>query len=88
MGYKITKTHIFVSDPAVGPIKYTLKKFADGWLNHSIANSKGARGVCLVVEPTSLFKKEDSQTPKTNYIEALNFIWNYVRPYKKVSARF
>lgn len=81
--YKITKSHIYVSDPAVGPIKYTLKEFAEGWLSHSTANSKGTRGVCLVAEPTSLFKKEESQTHRANYIEALNFIWGYVRPYKK-----
>lgn len=81
--YKITKTHIYVSDPAVGPIKYTIKEFAKGWLTHSNTNSKCAMGVCLVTEPTNMFKKETGQAHKTNYIEAINFVWEYVKPYKK-----
>lgn len=81
--YKITKAHVYVSDPAIGPIKYTLNEFAKGWLSHSNSNSKYTMGICLVVEPTSLFKKENKQAQKTNYVEALNYVWRYIKPYKK-----
>lgn len=41
------------------------------------------RGVCLVVEPNALFSKDENQSFRTNYVEALNFIWDYIKPYKK-----
>lgn len=83
--YKITKKHVFVSDPAIGLIKYTYKEFAKGWLNHIPGPPKGKRGVCFVIEPTAFFKKEESESgqQKTNYLSALGFIWNYIKPYQK-----
>lgn len=81
--YKITKKYIYVSDPAVGPIKYSYKEFAEGWLNHTSNSTKVKRGVCLVVEPNALFSKDENQAYRTNYVEALSFIWDYIKPYKK-----
>lgn len=81
--YKITKKYIYVSDPAVGPIKYSYREFAEGWLKHVPNSNKVKRGVCLVVEPNSFFSKDESQINRTNYVEALSFIWDYIKPYKK-----
>lgn len=83
--YKITAKHIFVSDPAIGLVKYTYKEFAKGWLGHIPGPYKGKRGVCFVVEPTAYFKKDENEKrlQKNNYILALGFVWGYVKPYRK-----
>ena len=83
--YKITSKYIFVSDPAIGLVKYTYKEFAKGWLGHIPGPYKGKRGVCFVIEPTVFFKKDEQQNKsiKNNYILALGFIWSYIRPYQK-----
>ena len=83
--YKITKKYIFVSDPAIGLIKYSYKEFAKGWLDHIPGPYKGKRGVCFVAEPTACFQKDEKENKaiKNNYISALEFIWNYIKPYRK-----
>jgi ATP-binding cassette subfamily B protein len=88
--YKITPKYVYVSDPAVGRIKYTLKEFANGWLGHIEKPEKyGKKGVCIVFEPTVDFHKTDDSNKtgenqtKPNYISALNFLWGYIKPYKK-----
>lgn len=80
--YKITAKHVFVSDPAIGLCKYTLKEFACGWLN-SIPNSNTKRGICITCEPTIQFKQVIGEKKTSNYLEALNFFWSYMRPYRK-----
>ncbi|MCL2682254.1 MAG: peptidase domain-containing ABC transporter [Bacteroidales bacterium] len=82
--YKITPKYVYVSDPALGRVKYTLKEFAQGWLDHVERHEKyGKRGVCIVCEPTASFNKTDETQTKSNYLSALSFMWDYIKPYKK-----
>lgn len=45
--YKISESHVWVADPAVGLRKYARKHFINNW-----------RGISLLITPTSQFKKQ------------------------------
>lgn len=88
--YKITSKYIYVSDPQNGLNRYTLKEFANGWLNHHVKfkDAVQKRGVCIVLEPTIDFAKDESgptqqkvQTSST--LNALKFIFSYMKYYRK-----
>ena len=80
--YKITRKYVFVSDPAIGLCRYKLYEFAKGWLNQ-IPDIETKRGVCITCEPTILFKNIISENKSSNYLEAFNFFWSYIKPYTK-----
>jgi ATP-binding cassette subfamily B protein len=74
--YKITKSQVFVSDPAKGLLKYSIDEFKKGWLGDNL------KWAVLVVEPTSDFKlraiKNKSERKKT-----VENIIGYFYPFKK-----
>lgn len=78
--YKITRTHVYVSDPAAGLCRYSLKEFASGWLN-SVEGSKTKRGICITCEPTVQFKNVIADKKTSNMLEAIGYFWSYMKPY-------
>ncbi len=78
--YKITRTHVYVSDPAVGLCRYSLKEFACSWLN-SVEGSKTKRGICITCEPTVQFKNVIADKKTSNMLEAISYFWSYMKPY-------
>ncbi|GAB6013146.1 peptidase domain-containing ABC transporter [Viscerimonas tarda] len=81
--YKITKKHVYVSDPQIGLIKYKKSEFVKGWLGHIKEKDAWKKGICIAIEPTGDFKNTTSSSPKSNYLEALRYVWEFVKPYKK-----
>ena len=77
--YKINKDSCYVSDPALGLVKYTKNDFIKHWIGE---NSKDTTedGVVLLLEPTIDFQK----TTFDNNHEPLkfNFIFKYLVKYK------
>ncbi|WP_343913770.1 cysteine peptidase family C39 domain-containing protein [Aquimarina litoralis] len=51
--YKVNKDTIWVSDPALGKIKYTKKEFCKGWLFRKASSSN--EGIALLLEKTEDF---------------------------------
>lgn len=80
--YKITRTHIYVSDPAVGLCRYSLKEYANGWLN-SVEGSKTKRGICITCEPTVQFKNVIADKNTSSMLDAIVYFWSYMKPYGK-----
>lgn len=74
--YKITKTQVFVSDPANGLVKYTVSNFQKNWLNSSII------GAVLAIEPMADFKQR-SVNDKLERRKTLENFLGYFTPYKK-----
>lgn len=71
--YKITKTKVFVSDPASGLISYTYAEFCDAWYKN---NNMGA---AVVMEPTTDFNSViDNETSSS-----LKYFRRYLKPYHK-----
>jgi len=76
--YKIRGNRIFVSDPVYGRVKYSKEEFLKGWV--STKKEGEEMGLCLLLEPTPDFYKYDDEKSNKG---TLNFLFSYLRPYKK-----
>lgn len=74
--YHADKKHVWVSDPAKGRVKYTIREFREGWYQQD-----ENQGVLLAVEPTADFK--DSQAEKQARRSSFISILKYFVPYKR-----
>jgi ATP-binding cassette subfamily B protein len=67
-----------MADPGHGLIKYTTEEFLKGWMSTKADGEE--KGVALLLEPTpNFYATQDEKPDKTK----LNFIFNYLKPYKK-----
>lgn len=73
--YGATKSHILVSDPTKGHVRYTHQDFKKGWYLEG-----EAEGVLLAVEPTADFRL--TQTEKQQQKDSFLGILRYLEPYK------
>jgi ATP-binding cassette, subfamily B, bacterial len=60
--YKISKSHVFVADPAKGLLKYTFQEFESQWATTVIDGER--TGVALLLEPTAAFYENDTFAEK------------------------
>jgi len=73
--YKITKSHVWIADPADGKHKLTIKEFENSWI------SDNQKGIALVVEPTrEFYEKDEEKASKMSF----GFLLSYMRPHKKL----
>jgi ATP-binding cassette subfamily B protein len=71
--YKVTRKHVWVSDPAAGKFKLDHATFKKYWL------SGEDQGIALLLEPTpEFFQQEDTTPADTNWL----FITTYLKPYR------
>lgn len=80
--YKIRRARVYVADPAVGLLSYSIAEFISGWLGGDAASDE-ARGVCIGCEPTVSFKNVISDKRRSNSLEALGYLKAYISPYKQ-----
>lgn len=78
--YKIKNDIIYISDPAIGLIKYTLKEFLKSWA--STQSEEEPVGFALLLEPSPDFYKneDDSAIKRTGF----RFLVVYFKPYRKL----
>src|SRR6476661_4037202 len=75
--YKVTKTRVYVSDPAKGLVEYSHNEFQRKWYK-----PRENKGVLLAIEPQADFmQREGSQKIATR--KSLQNILGYFTPYKK-----
>lgn len=73
---------IYVSDPALGHIKYTKEEFLKGWI--STTSERTDEGVCLLLEPTpDFYKQEDEEINKKGF----KYLFTYLKPHTKYLAQ-
>lgn len=74
--YKISKTHIYTADPALGKIKYTYQQFQELW-----TSNESGEGFALLFQPTERI----SQVPPVSKVKRTNnsFFKTYIHPYRK-----
>jgi len=77
--YKISKTKIYVADPANATVSYSKKEYLEYWGKSTKENK--TYGIVLLLEPTSLFF--ENQSEKANDL-GFSLILNYVSRYKKL----
>lgn len=77
--YKITKSKVYVSDPATGRVIYSIEEFKKHWI--SDANAEEEEGVILLLEPTPEFYQEEDE--KSENRNNFKFLKKYLNPYRK-----
>ncbi|WP_316847131.1 peptidase domain-containing ABC transporter [Pedobacter psychrodurus] len=75
--YKVTKTKVYVSDPAKGLIAYTYKEFSAKWIPKA-----QKKGVVMALEPQPNFH-DLHVDEKANKRRTVSNILSYFTPYKK-----
>lgn len=78
--YKITKSKVYVADPAHGLIQYTHRDFIKNWIGDN-ANTETEQGIALLLEPTPRLnqKEEDDIEHKKGF----SFLYQYIFRYKR-----
>jgi len=76
--YKIKNDTIYVADPAHGLIKYSSKEFLQGWASTKVDGDY--QGVCLMLEPTPDFYKQEGEALDK---KSFRFLFSYVKPHRK-----
>ncbi|WP_052599116.1 peptidase domain-containing ABC transporter [Aureispira sp. CCB-QB1] len=77
--YKITKTHVWIADPAEGKLKLKRSVFENSWL---VAEKKG---VVLGLETTpSFYQEDDLEEDRSKW----RYLFSYLKPYKRLIFQF
>lgn len=78
--YKVKKNQVFISDPAIGLLKYGKEEFLTHWIGNN-ADNDTQEGVALLLEPTPKFYHEAYEEEK-GY--GIHFVSKYLFQYKKL----
>jgi len=76
--YKTRRKKVFVADPALGKITYTVDEFAKNWL--STKEDGESKGLAMLLEPTPEFYAHEGE--KVNRA-GFRFLYSYIKPYKR-----
>ena len=81
VAYKIKKDKVYVADPAVGLVTYTMGEFLQSWL--SVKDNGHSVGVALLLETTPDFytKNTDFENHKKN---SLAYLFSYLKVHRKL----
>ncbi|MEO5641769.1 MAG: peptidase domain-containing ABC transporter [Bacteroidia bacterium] len=80
--YKITRTTVYVADPAFGLVKYKLSEFKSSWV--STKDEESERGICLLLQPTPKFYDTDEEGKVLKSDTGFKFIFRYFSIHKKL----
>jgi ATP-binding cassette subfamily B protein len=79
--YKITKSTVYIADPAHGLIKYTKQEFIKSW----VSDGKD-EGVALLIEPTPIFYDDKliDGFKHVNKTKGFSFLYQYLFQHKRL----
>ena len=77
--YKIKKDVVYISDPAHGLIKYSIRDFIKFWIGNN-ADESTEEGIALLIEPTPKFYQSEFEKDEKF---GFRFIFKYLFKYKK-----
>lgn len=75
VAYKVTKSHVWVADPADGKHKLTIQEFESSWL------SDGENGIAMLLEPTNTFYTDELEDGQQ---KGFGFLLSYLKPHRKL----
>ncbi|WP_433813005.1 peptidase domain-containing ABC transporter [Flavobacterium johnsoniae] len=78
--YNIKNNFYYISDPAMGLVKYSKEDFIKNWLGKN-ANENTAEGIALFLEPTPKFYQSEFDTEEKNRV-GFSLLAKYILPYK------
>ena len=73
--YKISKSHVWIADPAKSKHKLTIEEFEKSWI------SDRGNGIALLLEPTNEFYTKDLDDAQE---KGFGFLIQYILPHKKL----
>jgi ATP-binding cassette subfamily B protein len=76
--HKVRKNNVFIADPALGLIKYTIEEFSKHWLTKKEGGEE--KGLALLLEPTPEFYAHEGE--KVNRA-GFGFLLKYIKPYRR-----
>ena len=81
VAYHVKKEKVYVSDPALGLVKYSKEEFIEHWIGAG-ASANQKEGIVLLLEPTSEFYEiEDEKTTKK---KGFQMMLPYLFPHKRL----
>jgi ATP-binding cassette subfamily B protein len=80
--HKISKTHVWIADPAAGKFKITKEEFLNGWV--SDVNDGEEKGILLLMETTPEFFQTKGQKIEK---KGFSFLFGYLKNYKKLMVQ-
>ena len=78
--YKIKKNDYFISDPAIGKLKFNKEEFIKFWIGNN-ANETTEEGIALLLEPTPMFYQSEFEKESKNKF-GFSLLFKYLIPYK------
>ncbi len=77
--YKVTKSKVYVADPAVGQVVYSKADFLKGW--YSTQRDGQEEGLCLLLDPSpGFYDLEGEEKDRSSF----GFLFKYLRPHRKL----
>lgn len=77
--YKISKSKVYVSDPAHGLLNYSVSDFVNRWTDNS--PDKSPEGIVLLLETTEAFYDEKDMANPQSY--GFSVLWDYISRHKR-----
>ena len=74
--YKITRRHVYASDPALGKVAYKRAEFVKNWANQD------GHGIAFFLEPTAQFHDHDE--PASEQRLGLSLLWGHLKRFKQL----
>ncbi|HAT80906.1 MAG TPA: ABC transporter ATP-binding protein [Flavobacterium sp.] len=78
--YKIKKRNYYISDPALGLLKYNESDFLKFWIGNN-ANETNEEGIALLLEPTPKFYQSEFESEDKKGF-GFGLLFQYIFPYK------
>lgn len=79
--YKISKSRVYVSDPAYGLLDYDIASFIKNWMGDN-ATTTTEEGIALLLEPTPRLKQQEWEEEKKK--TSFAFLYQYLFKYKSL----
>lgn len=77
--YKVSKTHVWIADPAIGKFKLTKEEFLENWTSEEEEEEEQGTGVLLLLEPTpEFYEREGDKINKSGF----RYVFSYFRRYR------
>lgn len=74
--YRIGRSRVYIADPALGMVRYSIEEFKNGWISAAPDNKEA--GFCLLLEPTPEFYQFEGEYRNR---KSFKFLVSYFRPY-------
>ena len=78
--YKIKNDNYFISDPAIGKLKYQKDEFLKFWIGNN-TNETSKEGIALLLEPTPKFYQSEFEIESDKFF-SFSLLYKYLIPYK------